>query len=301
MPKLSLAESQAVAELAGFLYEFLPWKPNPYADQTISFYGVAHRLGLERFLSPGSKRPGIASLLENTLTYKPEQFCNLIEEVVRTSMKYTKKGEPTREEMQALNALVRRCGFAVPSLEDRTFLKGLRREVPPTIDLASHRTRLKQQLIGLDKLADNQQGRGYAFERFLNDLFSVFELRPKAPFKLTGEQIDGSIEHAAHTYLIEARWRKKHATGPDLGEFYWKIDGKAAWSRGLFISYGGFSKDGLEAFGKGRATNLIAMDAQDLYYVLEGKIGLKELIEEKARAAAENGGCFVPVHQLVIV
>lgn len=301
MGKITLSESQAVAELAGFFYEFLPWKPNPYADQTISFYGIAHRLGLQDFLSSGSKKPGIASLLENTLAYSPSKFCDLIEEIVRTSMKYPKKGEPTREEIETLNSLVRRCGFAVPALEDRTFLKGLRREVPATIDLAIHRGRLGAQLVAMDKLGEELQSRGYAFERFLNELFNVFELRPKSPFKLVGEQIDGSIELSAHTYLVEARWRKKQATGPDLGEFYWKIDGKAAWSRGLFISYGGFTKDGLEAFGRGRATNLIAMDGQDLYYVLQGKIGLKELIEEKARAAAEKGGCFVPVHQLVIV
>jgi len=197
--------------------------------------------------------------------------------------------------------LVRRCGFVVPSLADRTFVRGLRRATPGTTDLAEHRQRLKKELIALDKAAEDKQGRGFAFERFLNDMFTVFELKPKSSFKLVGEQIDGSIELTSHTYLIEARWRKAQATGPDLGEFYWKVDGKAIWSRGLFISYGGFSADGLTAFGKGRATNLIGMDAQDLYYVLEGKIGLKELIEEKARVAAENGGCFVPVHQLVIV
>lgn len=301
MRNLDLSVSQAVAELSKFLYDFLPWKPNPYADQYISFIGIAHRLELNQFVSNGSKQPAIATLLESTLLYKPEKFCQLIEEIVRTSMKYPKKGEPTREEIEALNSLTRRCGFVVPSLADRTFLRGLRREMPPTIDLAEHRQRLKRELLALDRAEENKQGRGYAFERFLNDMFMVFELRPKTPFKLIGEQIDGSIELASHTYLIEARWRKIQATGPDLGEFYWKVDGKASWSRGLFISYGGFSPDGLIAFGKGRATNLIGMDGQDLYYVLEGKIGLKELIEEKARVAAESGGCYVPVHQLVII
>ncbi len=43
---LSLKQSQALAELADGFYPFLPGKPHPYANQSLSFPGVAAKLGL---------------------------------------------------------------------------------------------------------------------------------------------------------------------------------------------------------------------------------------------------------------
>jgi hypothetical protein len=47
--------------------------------------------------------------------------------------------------------------------------------------------------------------RGRAFESFLNDLFAAYGLSPRNPFRLTGEQIDGSFELGQDTYLLEAK------------------------------------------------------------------------------------------------
>lgn len=52
---LSLKESQAVTELADKLYPFLPGKPHPYADQSLSFPGVAAKLRLAQYWPAGSK------------------------------------------------------------------------------------------------------------------------------------------------------------------------------------------------------------------------------------------------------
>ena len=41
---LSLAEAQAVTDLAQFLYNFLPG--TPFGDTSVSFTGVAHAVGL---------------------------------------------------------------------------------------------------------------------------------------------------------------------------------------------------------------------------------------------------------------
>jgi len=54
---------------------------------------------------------------------------------------------------------------------------------------------------------DVAQARGYAFERFLKNLFDVWSLDARGSFKLVGEQIDGSFLHGSSVYLIEARWR----------------------------------------------------------------------------------------------
>jgi hypothetical protein len=63
---------------------------------------------------------------------------------------------------------------------------------------------LKNDLIALSQL--DPHPRGYAFERFLQDLFKAFEMDPREPFRLQGEQIDGSFQLDGETYLVEAKW-----------------------------------------------------------------------------------------------
>jgi hypothetical protein len=124
---LSLIEAQAVTELAEFLYDYLPGKPHPFANQMISFLGVASRLGLAQFWPSGSKKPAIAQLLRSTLEHKRGQFCQLIIDAVQTGMIYrSNKGKPiTKDEIQDLNAIVERVGFRIPELWDPSFLDTL--------------------------------------------------------------------------------------------------------------------------------------------------------------------------------
>lgn len=55
---------------------------------------------------------------------------------------------------------------------------------------------------------DNAQKRGYMFEKFLNKLFEHERLSPRSPFRITGEQIDGSFTWRNQTHLVEAKWVK---------------------------------------------------------------------------------------------
>lgn len=95
---------------------------------------------------------------------------------------------------------------------------------------------------------------------------------------------------------MEARWRTTIADADALHAFHGKIDQKAEWSRGLFISMAGFSPVGLAAFG--RAKKLICMDGFDLYETLNGGLSFSEVIERKVRRAAETGAPFVGVREL---
>lgn len=124
---LKLSETQAVAEMASLLYSFLPGQPHPYADQAMSFAGVAARQGLGDFWQGGSKEPVIARLLETTLDRRRDRFCALMIGIVQEGIKYrAKKGAPiTREDIEALNHLVVRVGFKVPELWDNQFLASL--------------------------------------------------------------------------------------------------------------------------------------------------------------------------------
>ncbi len=153
---------------------------------------------------------------------------------------------------------------------------------------------LKQRLRDLRDLPP--QRRGYEFEGFLKDLFDSSRLQARSPFRLIGEQIDGSFQLGHETYLIEAKWVREPIGAAELHTFHGKLDQKAAWARGLFISYGGFTQDGLHAFGRGR--KVICMSGEDIYKALGRRIPIAEVIERKVRAAAETGAAFVPLDDL---
>jgi len=154
--------------------------------------------------------------------------------------------------------------------------------------------RLNQHL--LDVAALPPQRRGYEFERFLNALFAAYDLSPRASFRLVGEQIDGSFTLANETYLLEARWQNERAAADALHTFQGKLREKATWSRGLFLSYSGFSDDGLHAFGRGKS--LICMDGFDLSEMLRVRRSIADVVEAKVRRAAETGSPFASVREL---
>lgn len=153
---------------------------------------------------------------------------------------------------------------------------------------------LKQKLIELSAL--EPQPRGYAFEAWLTNAFNTFGLQAREPFRLRGEQIDGSFQLQGETYLVEAKWHAAQTPAADLHAFHGKVEQKAAWARGLFISNSGFTPDGLVAFG--RAKRVICMDRLDLFETLDRELPLDQVIARKARRAAETGLPFERVRDI---
>ncbi|MEW5669049.1 restriction endonuclease [Pseudomonas putida] len=153
---------------------------------------------------------------------------------------------------------------------------------------------LKKRLYEIRELSPH--ARGYAFEGFLKELFDSSRLQARAPFRLVGEQIDGSFQLGNETYLVEAKWVRDPIGANELHGFHGKVDQKAAWARGLFISYGGFTQVGLQAFGRGR--KVICMSGEDIYKALGRRIPMADVIERKVRAAAETGAAFVTLDEL---
>jgi Restriction endonuclease len=153
---------------------------------------------------------------------------------------------------------------------------------------------LRLDLIALSQL--EPQPRGFAFEKFLKQLFDAHGLEAREPFRLRGEQIDGSFQLSNDTYLVEAKWQSAPTGAGDLHAFQGKIDQKMAWTRGLFISNSGFTDDGLAAFGRGK--RVICMDGLDLYESLDREIPINHVLDRKARRAAETGLPFARVRDL---
>lgn len=153
---------------------------------------------------------------------------------------------------------------------------------------------LKVDLVAVHDL--DPHARGYGFERFLKALFAAYSLQPRSPFENRGEQIDGSFMLGNDTYLLEAKWQQAPTGQADLLIFEGKLGSKAAWARGLFVSYNGFTDVGLEAFGRGKRT--ICMNGADIYDMLDRHLPFDEVIDRKARRAVETGWPFVAVRDL---
>ena len=297
---LTLRQSHTITSLARFLYDYLPGSAHPYADQSVSFEAIAHEYGLQ--WPGGSKLPALTRLLSVTLEQRQRDFCPLLMDIIARGMAYrASKGNPiTREEIRALNDEIAALGFKVPELVDPALIDSLPRaaaakpeQTGPTHESLAN---LKTDFFALTAL--DPHPRGYAFEAFLNKLFKVYGLDARTPFRITGEQIDGSVQLDGETYLIEARWRNSPSDAAQLYGLHAKVSGKAQWSRGLFIAVSGFTQDGLEALRTGKPTNLICMSGLDLLHVLEGTIDLSQVIRQKARRAAETNDAFVPVRDL---
>jgi hypothetical protein len=165
--------------------------------------------------------------------------------------------------------------------------------VKPAFDRAKY-SELLSMLMSLASLEPSP--RGYAFETYLKKLFDSFGLEARAPFRLVGEQIDGSFVLGSETYLLEAKWQNEFSGVKELHAFHGKVEQKATWSRGLFVSYSGFSEQGLIAFGKGK--RIICLDGLDLSEALSRELPLNVVLERKVRNAAETGAAFVRVRDL---
>ncbi|WP_068117717.1 restriction endonuclease [Tropicimonas marinistellae] len=300
---MNLMEEQSVEDLADLLYNFLPASGN----SRTAFPLAAAKVQCEDLWVAGSKRPAIVQLLSAALGQRRHKFGPLILAIVRQSMTWRRgRGEPlTRDEVARLNEILLRLSIKIPELNEQGFLDSLHRpharredsartdDTRPTDEVAKG---LSQRLVGLYEYPP--QRRGYEYERFLTELFDAYGLTPRSPFKLVGEQIDGSFKLHGDTYLVEAKWHAGKTGQSDLLTFAGKVAGKATWSRGLFISNSGFSDVGLKAFGSGRRTNIICADGLDLHEVVHNRLSLVEILEEKLRRAAETNRAFVPVREL---
>ena len=299
-----LLKKLALDELASHLCEFLPKTRPPLADQRLSFFGIVTELGLQRYWREGSKLTAIRYLLEGVLDGGTGKFSPLIEKIVERSHTYrlSNKKPLTREDVEVLNRILLKVSFRIPALYDAALLDSLPRGVSQASNTASvgidvsKLKLLQEKLLRLSNLKAQQ--RGFAFETFLSSLFELNGLLPRQSFRLVGEQIDGSFQLGQEVYLLEAKWQDRPIGQADLLAFAGKVDGKATGALGLFVSYSTFSQDGLEAFARGKRTSIICMDSLDLYHILEGKLGLSDVIARKRRYALETNAAYVPVRDL---
>lgn len=159
------------------------------------------------------------------------------------------------------------------------------------------RDQLRDEFVNL-MMETNAQQRGYLLETFLSDLFDSEGLESRRSFRLTGEQIDGSFSLGSRTYLVEAKWVKSAIAGAEFSQFIYKIDGKTADTRGVYISVNGYSPEALQGLNGKGALKFICLDGAHLMRVLTGGEKLPELLRKLWRHADETGEAYLPANQL---
>lgn len=140
------------------------------------------------------------------------------------------------------------------------------------------------------------QRRGILFEDYLRRLFNAHGFDAKGGFRIVGEQIDGSFVFQTHTYLLEAKWHQHPTDAAMLRAFSGKVGERMTWTRGLFISYNGFTREGLSAFGRGKS--VICMSGQDIHEAMQKRVTLDKVLSAKLRHADETGEIFAEVREL---
>jgi hypothetical protein len=238
----------------------------------------------------------------------------LILEIVRAGLTYRQRsGNPVKpEEMDKLNGLILEVGFKFPDLWDQDFRASLgvdgSTRAKERVEQALTEKRLRatertQRARDLEELKReffelhedvNRQEAGRKLEKVLNRLFSLHGLSPRGPFEVTGEQIDGSFELDHEIYLLEAKWCQDPCPESDLLVFRGKIEGKSKYTRGVFVSINGVSKEASLAITHGKQPNFFIMDGYDITMLLEDNVELTTFLRRRQRLLAEEGRVLVP-------
>ena len=144
----------------------------------------------------------------------------------------------------------------------------------------------------------NHQRRGYLLEKMLRELFELFDLDPRASFRIVGEQIDGAFTFETTDYLFEGKWEANPIPAADMDALAGKLSRKLDNTLGLFLSINGFTEDGVTTHSDGRRV-MILMDGADLMAVLEGRIDLVQLLHRKRREASQTGNIYLKIAEIL--
>jgi hypothetical protein len=167
----------------------------------------------------------------------------------------------------------------------------------PSQQLDSQLAQLKDEFLLLAKEEDRNKA-GLSLEKLLNRVFELFQLRPRQPFRVVGEQIDGSFELESHIYLVESKWEKHPLPVAELYVFRTKIENKSPFTRGVFIALNDISAQAREAITRGRPSPFFVMNGYDLMMILSGKMDLPDFLRRRVRLLAEEGRVCVPFPEL---
>ena len=147
-------------------------------------------------------------------------------------------------------------------------------------------------LSDIEKSQKTQQQKGYAFEKFLHNLFYALSLYPHASYKTDTDQIDGSFSLDDNTILLEAKYRVSPPSKDDLILFANKIANKSLFARGLFICLARIPESIIAYFKNEKGKRIVVMTVEELSMILYDKQDVVKIIRNKFRCLDETGLIF---------
>ena len=168
---------------------------------------------------------------------------------------------------------------------------------PTPPEISRRLAELKDGFLKLAAETDRNKA-GLQFESFLNRLFELFDLKPQKPFKIIGEQIDGSFDLDHEIYLLELKWENHRLCEAPLLTFRGKIEGKATLTRGVFVAVNGITTEAQDAITRGKQASFFVVDGHDLLTILSEAMSLPEFLRRRVRFLAQEGRVCVPFFEL---
>lgn len=252
----------------------------------------------------GTKREAVKELIErmtNRLDIYREDLMNLFLAVTDfddfSHLKFwDEDGSKTKKAKEAVTKLrIHTNGYIQQTKEQEESQKRkieTEKRIILNKSLKDELNKLKDRFNILATTRDLQK-RGFELEKFLYDLFLLYELEPKGSFKNYGEQIDGAFTFQGTDYLLEAKWKKQVDRG-ELASFCYKVETKFKTAVGLLVTIDGVTSEAISPDFK----SIIIMDGFDIVTILEGRVSLTDLLFKKRRKAIETGKIYLNFNQL---
>jgi hypothetical protein len=153
---------------------------------------------------------------------------------------------------------------------------------PPAASIAAQSDVLLKQFDEMACSADAVR-RGYLLESLLVDTFQLHTIDVVRSFKRNNgsEQIDAAFKLEGWHYLVECRWREKLADTRQVDGLRGQVQRSGKQTMGLFLAINGWSSHVPGNLKQNPDKSVLLMDGYDLRVVLEGRIGLRELLLAK--------------------
>ena len=301
MDKDKKISPQAIASLKEAL-SLIFWKKEDLQD--FVKFAIVNNLIVGTVNWNGTKREAVKELIErmtNRLDIYKEDLINLFLCVTDfddfSNLKFwDEDGSKTKKAKEAVTKLRAYTKGFIQITREQEEANKRKNEAAKKINqnksLSDELAALKDRFNILATTKDLQK-RGFELEKFLYDLFLLYELEPKGSFKNYGEQIDGAFTFQGTDYLLEAKWKRQVDRG-ELASFCYKVETKFKTAVGLLVTIDGVTSEAISPYFK----SIIIMDGLDIVAILDGRVSLTDLLFKKRRKAIESGTIYLNFNQL---
>ncbi len=205
--------------------------------------------------------------------------------------------QKAKKKIEKLKELVGKKTSAQEVLEKRKERELREKQVKNRVEELEN---LRNEFYSMCKDLNNaSQKRGYQLQDFIQKLFTFFNVEIIGSFRLEGEEIDGAFKFEGDNYIFEAKWQDKQTAINQLYVFAQKVESKAMYARGVFFSINGYSDEALSMLKSGRVQKTILFDSRDFIAIIEGRITLYKLLDEKVRAAQTKGEILLTADKIM--